>query len=105
MTDFQKLAVPGVQHLKPYLPGKPIEELERELGVTNTLKLASNENTLGPSPKAAQAIQDAIQHIELYPDGNGFVLKQKLSERFDIDMNQIVLGNGCLLYTSPSPRD
>ncbi len=93
-TDFHKLAVKGVQSLKPYLPGKPIEELERELGVTNTLKLASNENTMGPSPLALQAMQKAIQEVDLYPDGNGFVLKQKISDKFKINTNQITLGNG-----------
>ena len=92
--DFQKLAVTGVQSLKPYLPGKPIEELERELGVTNTLKLASNENTMGPSPAAIAAMEDAINQVDLYPDGNGFVLKQKISEKFDVNANQIILGNG-----------
>ena len=92
--DFQKLAVTGVQSLKPYLPGKPIEELERELGVTNTLKLASNENTMGPSPAAIAAMEDAINQVDLYPDGNGFVLKQKISEKFDVNVNQIILGNG-----------
>jgi len=92
--DFHKLAVTGVQSLKPYLPGKPIEELERELGVTNTLKLASNENTMGPSPHAITAMQKAITQVDLYPDGNGFVLKQKISEKFDVDVNQIILGNG-----------
>lgn len=93
-TDFHKLAVKGVQSLKPYLPGKPIEELERELGVTNTLKLASNENTMGPSPLAIKAMQNAIQQVDLYPDGNGFVLKQKISEKFAVDTDQIILGNG-----------
>lgn len=93
-VDFHKLAVTGVQNLKPYLPGKPIEELERELGVTNTLKLASNENTMGPSPEAVKAMQTAITQVDLYPDGNGFVLKQKISEKFDVDINQIILGNG-----------
>ena len=93
-VDFHKLAVTGVQNLKPYLPGKPIEELERELGVTNTLKLASNENSMGPSPEAVKAMQTAITQVDLYPDGNGFVLKQKISEKFDVDINQIILGNG-----------
>ena len=93
-TDFHKLAVKGVQNLKPYLPGKPIEELERELGVSNTLKLASNENTMGPSPLAIEAMQKAITQVDLYPDGNGFVLKKKLSEKFSVDDMQIILGNG-----------
>ena len=92
--DFHKLAVSGVQNLNPYLPGKPIEELERELGVTNTLKLASNENTMGPSPAAISAMQKAITQVDLYPDGNGFILKQKISEKFDVNVNQIILGNG-----------
>ena len=92
--DFHKLAVNGVQSLKPYLPGKPIEELERELGVTNTLKLASNENSMGPSPLAIAAMQHAITKVDLYPDGNGFVLKQKISEKFDVNVNQVILGNG-----------
>jgi len=92
--NFHKLAVTGVQNLKPYLPGKPIEELERELGVSNTLKLASNENTLGPSPFAIKAMQDAIKQVDLYPDGNGFVLKQKISEKFNVDINHVTLGNG-----------
>jgi len=93
-TDFHKLAVKGVQSLKPYLPGKPIEELERELGVSNTLKLASNENTMGPSPLAIEAMQKAINEVDLYPDGNGFVLKQKISQKFGVDLDQITLGNG-----------
>ncbi|MGK0272254.1 MAG: histidinol-phosphate aminotransferase [Cocleimonas sp.] len=92
--DFHKYAVTGVQNLKPYLPGKPIEELERELGVTNTLKLASNENTMGPSPLAIEAMQNAVKQVDLYPDGNGFVLKQKISEKFAVDIKQIILGNG-----------
>ncbi len=92
--DFHKLAVSGVQSLKPYLPGKPIEELERELGVTNTLKLASNENPMGPSPLAITAMQKAITQVDLYPDGNGFVLKQKISEKFDVNIDQVILGNG-----------
>ena len=92
--DFHKLAVSGVQSLKPYLPGKPIEELERELGVTNTLKLASNENTMGPSPLAIAAMQKAITQVDLYPDGNGFVLKQKISDKFNVNVDQVILGNG-----------
>ena len=92
--DFHKIAVSGVQRLQPYLPGKPIEELERELGVTNTLKLASNENPLGPSPLAKTAMQTALQNVDLYPDGNGFVLKQALAEKLGVNSTQITLGNG-----------
>lgn len=92
--NFHKLAVKGVQELQPYLPGKPIEELERELGVKNILKLASNENPLGPSTMVLDALNASDLHLDLYPDGNGFVLKQKLSEKLGVKMSQITLGNG-----------
>lgn len=92
--DFQKLAVDGVQGLQPYLPGKPIEELERELGVSNTLKLASNENPLGASPKVQHALENLSPKLDLYPDGGGFVLKEKLSSKLGVSQSQITLGNG-----------
>ena len=76
MTDFKKLAVAGVQQLNPYIPGKPISELERELGIENIIKLASNENPLGPSPLAMQAIEQEMDELALYPDGNGFALEK-----------------------------
>ncbi len=94
MSDFLHLAAPGVRGLSPYQPGKPIEELEREYGVSNIIKLASNENPLGPSPLALAAAQQALRDTWLYPDGAGFVLKQKLSEKFGFAMNQVTLGNG-----------
>ena len=74
------LAVENVRSLAPYVPGKPIEELERELGISNIIKLASNENPFGPSPAAIAAMQRAIADTWLYPDGSGHVLKQKLAE-------------------------
>jgi len=92
--DFQKLAVAGVQGLQPYLPGKPIEELERELGVTNTLKLASNENPMGPSTMVIDALHDPSIQMDLYPDGGGFILKEKLSQKLGVSQEQITLGNG-----------
>ncbi len=92
--DFIKLAVSGVQGLQPYLPGKPIEELERELGVTNTLKLASNENPVGPSPKVLNVLKNPLPKLDLYPDGGGFTLKEKLSQKLGVHQNQITLGNG-----------
>jgi len=67
--DLFKLATPGVAGLQPYQPGKPVEELERELGIDNIIKLASNENPLGPGVKAKQAIL-SISEISRYPDGN-----------------------------------
>ncbi len=94
MIDFLQLATPGVRQLRPYQPGKPIEELEREYGVSNVIKLASNENPLGPSPRALAAARAVLEDVWLYPDGNGFVLKQKLTERLGVAMEQLTLGNG-----------
>lgn len=94
--DYQSLAVRGVQALSPYQPGKPIDELARELGLNpaEIIKLASNENPLGPSEKALSAAQAALAELCLYPDGNGFNLKQALSNRLGVGMDQITLGNG-----------
>ncbi|KAA1173792.1 histidinol-phosphate transaminase [Marinobacter salinexigens] len=94
--DYQSLAVRGVQALSPYQPGKPIDELARELGLNpaDIVKLASNENPLGPSEKALAAAREALSELCLYPDGNGFDLKQALAKRFGVDMSQITLGNG-----------
>ncbi len=86
-------AVPGVDGLQPYQPGKPIEELERELGVHNAIKLASNENPWGCSPLVLAAIRENTD-IGLYPDANGFALKQQLAQYLDVSPDQITLGNG-----------
>ncbi len=94
MRKLIDLAAPGVRGLTPYLPGKPIEELERELGVSNIIKLASNENPLGPSPRVLAAIQAVLPELWLYPDGNGFILKAKLSELLGVRPEQITLGSG-----------
>ena len=100
MVDFKKLAVKGVQGLQPYQPGKPIEELERELGVTNTLKLASNENPLGPSELVKKALEKVTSQLGLYPDGGGYMLKEKLADELSradsvkLSTSQITLGNG-----------
>jgi histidinol-phosphate aminotransferase len=88
------LATPGVRALSPYLPGKPIGELERELGISNIVKLASNENPLGPSPKALAAAQRALGELHLYPDGGGFELKSALAWKLGVASEQITLGNG-----------
>lgn len=95
-VDYQSLAVTGVQALSPYQPGKPIDELARELGLNpaDIVKLASNENPLGPSQVALQAAQAALSELCLYPDGNGFDLKQALAARLGVTMDQITLGNG-----------
>ena len=89
-----QLATAGVQTLVPYQPGKPISELERELGLTEIVKLASNENPFGPSEKVKQAIQASFADLSRYPDGNGFALKSVLSAKWGVDNNQITLGNG-----------
>jgi len=95
MTDFFKLATTGVQALKPYLPGKPLDELEREYGITDAVKLASNENPLGPSPNVIEAIKLNQNDLTRYPDGNGFGLKQALINKYPhININNITLGNG-----------
>ena len=80
--------------LRPYEPGKPIDELERELGISDIVKLASNENPLGPSKQAILAIQDELAELNLYPDGNAFNLKQALSRDLDVETAQLTIGNG-----------
>jgi histidinol-phosphate aminotransferase len=92
--DSKSLAAPGVRTLAPYVPGKPIEELEREYGVRDSIKLASNENPLGPGPRALQAIAEAARSIGLYPDGGGFALKQALARKHACAGDCITLGNG-----------
>ena len=94
--DFLALAQPGVQKLSPYVPGKPVDELARELNLdpAGIVKLASNENPLGPSPKALAAIQAELSELTRYPDGNGFVLKQRLAQRYSVGVHQVTLGNG-----------
>ncbi len=83
-----------IENLTPYPPGKPIEELEREYGIAGSIKLASNENALGPSPKAVTAIQAALAKIHRYPDGSGHYLKRAISDKLGVRMASIVLGNG-----------
>lgn len=94
--DFLALAQPGVQKLSPYVPGKPVDELARELDIdpARIIKLASNENPMGASPKALQAIKDALAELTRYPDGNGFELKQRLSQACGVQPEQVTLGNG-----------
>jgi histidinol-phosphate aminotransferase len=92
--DFFQLAAPGVQGLQPYQPGKPIEELEREYGIKNIIKLASNENPLGPSQRVLEAIKASLTNITRYPDGNGFTLKKALAQKHGVEIDRITLGNG-----------
>jgi histidinol-phosphate aminotransferase len=89
-----QLATPGVQALKPYTPGKPLSELEREYGIRDAVKLASNENPLGPSARALDAIRSQFDELARYPDGNGFALKAALARKLNVAAEQITLGNG-----------
>ncbi len=86
-----------VAQIKPYVPGKPIEELERKLGIKNSIKLASNENPIGSSPKAIEAMSKFLNSenkLHYYPDGGGYYLRNVLAEKLSVSMNEIILGNG-----------
>jgi len=85
---------PFVENLIPYVPGKPVEELERELGITGAVKIASNENPLGPSPLALRAIRNSLSEIHRYPDADVFYLKNKLAENLGVKTETLVFGNG-----------
>ncbi|MCF7811904.1 histidinol-phosphate transaminase [bacterium] len=84
----------AIKDIIPYEPGKPISEVQREYGLTDVIKLASNENPLGPSPKAVDAIKAALQELNLYPDGGCYLLRKKLSEKLNVQTSQLVIGNG-----------
>jgi histidinol-phosphate aminotransferase len=94
IQSILNLATAGVQSLVPYQPGKPVSELQRELGLEQIVKLASNENPLGPGANAVSAIQSAIPELARYPDGNGFDLKKSLAKKYSVHCEQITLGNG-----------
>ena len=96
MAEFDplKFCAPGIPKLRPYEPGKPISELERELGLTGIIKLASNENPLGTSPKALAAMRQHLEETALYPDGNAFALKRVLAEHHRTDPSHIIVGTG-----------
>src|SRR5262249_12675921 len=92
--SHQELVPDWIRTLTPYTPGKPIEELERELGIRDSIKLASNENPLGPSPKAVAAVAAALQDLHRYPDGSAFHLKRRLAERHRVAIEELLVGNG-----------
>ncbi len=85
---------PGIASLKPYQPGKPIEELTRELGITDAIKLASNENPRGPGPLTLAALEAPLETLSRYPDGGGFRLKAALARHLGVEAAQLTLGNG-----------
>jgi len=85
---------PDIRSLSPYVPGKPVEELQRELGLTRVIKLASNENPLGPSPKAIAALSEVQATLHRYPDGGATQLRQAIADRWKVAGDQVILGNG-----------
>ena len=91
---MKRLIKESIEKISTYQPGKPIEELEREFGIKGAIKLASNENPLGPSPKAVKAVVASSNGINRYPDANGFYLKEKLSRKLRVGSDTIFLGNG-----------
>lgn len=96
MIDIWSFANPQLKDLVAYEPGKPIDEVARELGLDpgEIVKLASNENPLGPSPRAVAAMREALDHAQLYPDGGGYKLRSAIAQKFGMEMGNVVLGNG-----------
>jgi len=101
---------PNIEGIRPYKPGRPIEQVVRELGIKGpVIKLASNENPLGPSPRALSALRRAVSELHYYPEDSGYLLRTKLSAMFKVDLDSIILGNGsveiimmaCLAYLEP----
>jgi len=92
--NLQELARSCILDLRPYKGGKPIPEVEREVGITGAVKMASNENPLGPSPRALEAISRYLLNIHYYPDGSGYYLKEKLSRLWGLKPSQFIIGNG-----------
>ena len=107
----RELVPKHIQEIIPYLPGKPLSEVERELGLKDVVKLASNENPLGPSPLAMKAIKKHINEVNLYPDDGVYYLRQKLASVLNLSMDQIIIGNGtteilgAIALTFLSPED
>ena len=94
MNELPQQARPILTEIIPYEPGKPIPEVQREYGLSDVVKLASNENPLGPSPRALEAVRAALPELNRYPDAGGYYLKGKLSALLNVPPSMIVLGNG-----------
>jgi histidinol-phosphate aminotransferase len=111
LSQVVKLGRPTIFNIKAYIPGKPIEEVEREYGITGVIKLASNENPLGAAPLAIEALRRAIANIHTYPDGNCYYLKEALASHLGCQMDNLIIGNGSdellklIAETFLSPRD
>lgn len=93
-NTYLRMTAPGIPSLHPYVPGKPVSELERELGIHDSVKLASNENPLGASELAKDAIRSQLSELTRYPDGGGFALRNKLALLHGVEAQAITLGNG-----------
>jgi histidinol-phosphate aminotransferase len=91
---MRPLVAPYIETLQPYIPGKPIEETEREYGITGVIKLASNENPLGPSPLAIEALEAAARRVHLYPDGSSFFLVRRLAAFLNVEPTEVFVGHG-----------
>ncbi len=94
MIKAEHLTRKGILDLDPYIPGKPLEEMQKELGLKEVVKLASNETSIGPSPLAVEAIKKDVGNINLYPEGSSRVLREKLAEILKVDKEMIITGNG-----------
>jgi len=94
MKKEKTLVRKGISDLDPYIPGKPIEEVKRELGLKEVIKLASNETSIGPSPLAVEAIKKEVKKINLYPEATSRLLREKLANKLKIDKEMIICGNG-----------
>lgn len=108
---MRPLVPPYIETLKAYVPGKPIEETEREFGLKDVIKLASNENPLGPSPRAVEAVRNAVANFHLYPDASSFQLVRRLAEHVGVSPENIIVGSGSnelielLIRTFTTPED
>src|SRR5256885_10736679 len=91
-TQWESLANEHILGIAPYEPGKPIEELERELGISDAIKLASNENPLGPSDRVQKALAAAVTTLNRYPDASAFYLRQALAKKHGVGSEQTILG-------------
>lgn len=91
---MKKLARKNILPIKAYVPGKPVSEVKREFGLEKVIKLASNENPLGASPKAIEAVKKAVETMNIYPDGYAFDIKEKLASYFDVEMENLIFGDG-----------
>lgn len=92
--DYTKLVRQSIDTIPPYIPGKPIEEVQREIGINSVIKMASNENPLGPSTEVRQVLMQSIEKIAYYPDANSFYLKEALAQHVELPAEMILLGNG-----------